>query len=291
MTDIVYLNGRFIPKQDASISILDRGFLLADGIYEVIPVYAGKVFRLGQHLRRLAQSLQAIHLDNPNDDVIWEQILTELVAKNSQGNLSIYLQVTRGAPEIRDHQFPTTTVQPTVLAMCTPLSPPTTENLDNPPESCAITLDDIRWSRCDIKSISLLPNLLLRQQAIEAGAHEALLIRNGEVTEGAASNVFIVKDHTILTPPLSNFLLGGITRDIIIELAKANKIPLKQTTISAHTLSQADEIWVTSSTKEVVPIVKLDDKPVGSGQAGPMWRRMAEIFVKYKQDLFSTGGN
>lgn len=289
--DIVYLNGHFVTKSNASVSILDRGFLLADGIYEVIPVYSGQIFRLSQHLQRLDRSLQAIHLDNPNDDASWKQILTDLVSKNGHPNLAIYLQVTRGAPAIRDHQFPTDSVVPTVLAMCSPISPPAVENLSNPPLSSAITLDDIRWSRCDIKSISLLPNLLLRQQAVEAGANEAILIRDGEVTEGAASNVFIVKEGIILTPPLSNFLLGGITRDIVIELAKANNIPLKQTIVNIQALREADEIWITSSTKEIVPIVNLNDKPVGSGQAGPMWRRMAKVFVEFKQSLFSSGEN
>lgn len=288
--DIVYLNGQFIARQQASVSIMDRGFLFADGVYEVIPVYGGSIFRCQQHLQRLAKSIAAIQLDNPHSNEHWQHILEQLVIKNHQNNMAIYLQVTRGAPDLRDHQFPQQTTHPTVLAMCNPVSKPAVENLHNPPLSSAITLEDIRWARCDIKSISLLPNILLRQQAIEAKAQEAILIRDKLVTEGAASNVFIVKDNQISTPPLSNYLLGGITRDLVIELARANKIAINEAPISLESLKQADEIWVTSSTKEIVPIVKLDNQIVGSGTAGEVWRKMAKIFVEYKQGLFSSAG-
>ena len=289
--NIVFLNGSFIPKEEASVSVMDRGFLFADGIYEVIPVYSGKLFRLDEHLSRLQRSLDAIRLASPFKPDEWQTMLCDLVDKNGGGNQAIYLQVTRGIENIRDHRFPDQ-VKPTIFAMSNPIAKPSDEDLnhilDNTPGISAITTKDIRWDRCDIKSISLLPNILLRQQALDAGAQEALLIKDGYLTEGAASNCFVIKDGIIYTPPKNELILGGITRDLIIELARKNQIDCKEAPINEEVLNNADEIWVSSSTKEIVPVVKLNHKVVGQGKVGPVWRKMAELYIQYKQSLFET---
>ena len=211
---IVYLNGQFLPLAKACIPVLDRGFIFGDGIYEVIPAYGGRLFRLGEHLLRLENSLSAIRLDNPYDRDQWDKILSHLLQENSSDSedQSVYLQITRGVTPKRDHGFPDQ-VTPTLFAMANPLIPPTAESLAR--GVSAITTLDTRWQNCHIKSIALLPNILLRQQALETGATEAILIRDGEVTEGAASNLFIVNDGVIQTPPKSNHLLAGITRDLV----------------------------------------------------------------------------
>jgi len=290
--NIVYLNGSFMPKEEATISVMDRGFLLADGIYEVIPVYSGKLFRLKEHLNRLQRSLDAIRLPSPFTQKEWQTILCELVDKNGGGNQAIYLQVTRGVENIRDHSFPDQ-VKPTIFVMSNPIAKPTDEDLnhtlDNTPGISTITTKDIRWDRCDIKSISLLPNILLRQQALDAGAQEALLIKDGYLTEGAASNCFVIKDGVIFTPPKNELILGGITRDLVIELARENQIDCKEEPINEAALNNADEIWISSSTKEIVPVVQLNNKAVGQGVVGPLWRKMAELYIQYKLSLFETG--
>ena len=290
--NIVYLNGSFMPKEEATISVMDRGFLLADGIYEVIPVYSGKLFRLKEHLNRLQRSLDAIRLPSPFTQKEWQTILCELVDKNGGGNQAIYLQVTRGVENIRDHRFPDQ-VKPTIFVMSNPIAKPTDEDLnhtlDNTPGISTITTKDIRWDRCDIKSISLLPNILLRQQALDAGAQEALLIKDGYLTEGAASNCFVIKDGVIFTPPKNELILGGITRDLVIELARENQIDCKEEPINEAALNNADEIWISSSTKEIVPVVQLNNKAVGQGVVGPLWRKMAELYIQYKLSLFETG--
>lgn len=285
--NIVYLNGAFIAKENATVSVMDRGFLFADGVYEVIPVYNGKLFRLEEHLNRLQRSLDAIGLDSPLTPSQWQAMLSELLEKNGTGNQAIYLQVTRGIEEIRDHRFPAQ-VQPTVFAMSSPIAKPAGDDLDNAQGIKAITTTDIRWDRCDIKSISLLPNILLRQQALDAGAQEALLIKDGYLTEGAASNCFIVTAGVILTPPKNQHILGGITRDLIIELAHQHQIPCKEEAISLEALQNADEIWVSSSTKEIVPVTRLDNQAVGNGKVGPMWRKMAKFYIQYKLSLFDA---
>ncbi len=281
-----------MPKEEATISVMDRGFLLADGIYEVIPVYSGNLFRLKEHLNRLQRSLDAIRLPSPFTQKEWQTILCELVDKNGGGNQAIYLQVTRGVENIRDHRFPDQ-VKPTIFVMSNPIAKPTDEDLthilDNTPGISTITTKDIRWDRCDIKSISLLPNILLRQQALDAGAQEALLIKDGYLTEGAASNCFVIKDGVIFTPPKNELILGGITRDLVIELARENKIDCKEEPINEAALNNADEIWISSSTKEIVPVVQLNNKAVGQGAVGPLWRKMAEFYTQYKLSLFETG--
>lgn len=280
----VYLNGKFLPLDQAFVSVLDRGFIFGDGVYEVIPAYGGRLFRFEHHLQRLDQSLAGIRLANPLTHAEWERLLTELIERNAScadADQYIYFQVTRGVAK-RDHAFPKG-VPATVFAMSNPLPAPAT-NLANAGIT-AITLDDIRWQWCQIKAIALLPNILLRQQALDAGATEAILIRNGEATEGAASNLFIVKDNTIITPPTGPKLLPGITRDLILEIATANGIACKEDLIMEPDLRSADEVWLTSSTKEILPVTKLDNITVGTGKPGPMWVRMIALYQDYKRGL------
>jgi D-alanine transaminase len=275
-----YLNGIFLPLDQAHVSVMDRGFLFGDGVYEVIPVYGGKLFRLGHHLKRLQNSLDAIRIGNPLADDGWKSMLEQLIAGNEGRDQSVYLQVTRGVAPRRDHAFPVDS-RPTVFAMCTPCL--VSRDIDNEPGVSAITLTDIRWQHCDIKAITLLPNILLRQQAIEADAAEAILIKNGYAVEGAASNIFIVRDGILITPPNSADLLPGVTRDLVLELAQTSGIPSMEADIPVGELELAEEIWLTSSTREISPVVHLDDRPVSGGKPGPAWHRMIRLYQEYKE--------
>lgn len=280
----VFLNGRFLPAHEATISVMDRGFLFGDGVYEVIPVYGGRAFRLEHHLDRLDHSLSGIRLANPLPHSRWREVLAELVKRNEGQDQSIYLQVTRGAA-LRDHGFPAD-AEPTVFAMSSPLKP-VPEQIRREGIS-AITVEDIRWRHCDIKAIALLPNVLLRQRALDSGAAEAILVREGEVTEGAASNVFVVRDGRIQTPPKGNLLLPGITRDLVVELCLENALECREAPLLEEDLREADEIWITSSTKEVVPVTRLDGVPVGNGVPGPVWEQVIGIYQRYKE-AFRSG--
>jgi D-alanine transaminase len=279
--DIVYLNGNFLPVHEANVSVMDRGFLFGDGVYDVIPVYGGRAFRLEHHLQRLDLSLQGIRIANPLGHDQWADIFAALIQHNGGGDQSIYLQVTRGVAPTRDHSFPSA-VQPTVFAMSTPLHESATAMQHG---VAAVTVDDIRWKHCNIKAITLLPNVLMRQQALDAGAAEAILLRDGYATEGAASNLFIVRQGIVSTPPKSNLLLPGITRDLVVELCHANNIPCRETDIGEAELRSADELWVSSSTREVVPVIELDGKAVGDGRPGPLWQHVSALYIAYKQDF------
>ncbi|NQY26667.1 MAG: D-amino acid aminotransferase [Piscirickettsiaceae bacterium] len=275
----VYLNGEFLAADQAKVSVFDRGFLLGDGVYEVIPVYAGKCFQLSGHLIRLQASLDGVRMQNPHSQDEWKTLIEQLIERNGGGDQSVYLQVTRGVAP-RDHVFPKN-VTPTAFVMSSPLAPV--------PESyktqgaAAIILADIRWQHCNIKAITLLPNSLLKQQALEAGALEALLIRDGYLTEGAASNAYVVIDGTIYTAPKDEKVLPGITREVVIEIAQKNNMPLLEQAVTEQQLKHADEIWISSSTKEVVPITTLDNKPVGKGIPGAIWQKMDALYQQYKQ--------
>ena len=278
----VYLNGEFLPVDKACISPFDRGFIFGDGVYEVIPVYGGRMFRFAQHLVRLDQSLSSIRLANPYDAARWQSVLEQLMRKNdasSQGDQSIYLQITRGVAA-RDHAFPVN-ITPTIFAYAQPLTPPSGETLYK--GVSAITSQDIRWQRCDIKATALLANAIARSEAASKGAVEAILIRDGNVTEGAASNVFIVSKSELVTAPKGPFILPGITRDLIVELAASNKIKHAERVFDEAELRAADEIWMTSSTKEIVPITILDGKKVGNGQAGTVFTQMNTLLQQYKR--------
>jgi D-alanine transaminase len=281
----IFLNNQFLPADEARVSVLDRGFIFGDGVYEVIPVYGGKLFRLEQHLDRLDNSLISIRIPPPLSHDRWERTLKELVAKNGNGDQSVYIQITRGVAP-RDHGFPDD-IKPTIMAMSSELKPVSADLLGQ--GVGAITLNDFRWEHCNIKAIALLANILARQQALDVNASEAILIRDGFVTEGAASNVFTVNDREITTPPASSFLLPGITRDLVMELAAANHIACREAAISADDLAGADEIWLTSSTKEILPVTLLNNRKVGNGKPGPIWSRMLALYQDYKQHIREHG--
>ena len=271
----VYLNGQYLPLTEAKISVLDRGFLFGDGVYEVIPVYTGHLFRFQEHLKRLNDSLHKTRLPNPYDHQQWLNILTPLLTDTPEQ--SIYLQITRGVAQKRDHAFPEET-QPTVFAMCSPIK----HSADRENGAKAITLDDTRWDLCNIKATTLLANILLRQQAVEQGCAEAILVKDGVVTEGAASNIFAVVDDILLTPPKNREILPGITRDVILELAEKQRIPYAEQRISQEALKSASEIWLTSSTREIIPVVELDGELISDGKPGPVWHKMNRFFQDYK---------
>lgn len=278
MADNVYLNGDYLPMADAKISVLDRGFLFGDGVYEVIPAYAGRLFRLEDHVTRLNNSLREIRIDLVKSVAEWEAIFQPLL--DSGKDEYIYLQITRGYAPKRDHGFPEQVV-PTVFAMCSEIKP----FAGRVTGVKAVTLEDTRWQKCHVKATALLAHLLLRQEALDQDCAEAILLRNGYVTEGAASNLFAVIDGDLITPPNSNEILPGITRDVILELAKANQVPCREEVIAVEALQNASEIWVTSSTREIVPVVELDGKTVGDGKPGPVFAKMDQLFQAYKQSL------
>lgn len=278
----VYLNGEFLPIEEAHISPLDRGFLFGDGVYEVIPAYAGLLFRAEQHLQRLNNSLKSIRMTNPYSQDEWLDILQRLMSYQPYNNHTIYLQVTRGADDNRNHAIPPN-LSPTVFIMSSELntSPVATEH----PGACALTRIDNRWEHCDVKAITLLANILLRQQAIDHDCAETLLIRDGNVIEGSASNIFVIRDKEIITPPKSPMLLPGVTRDLVLEIAAINSIPFNERNISVDELMTADEVWFTSSTKEIVPITRIDDQLIGNGEPGAVWKRMIVLYGECKQQL------
>lgn len=275
---MIYLNGKFIPLEEAYIPVLDRGFIFGDGVYEVIPAYSRKPFRLEEHLNRLQHSLDGIRLKNPFSNAEWKNLLEQLIAKNNGEDQYIYLHITRGVAK-RDHAFPVN-VSPTVFIMSNPLLPPPVELLAS--GASAITAIDNRWIRCDVKAISLLPNVLLRQLAVDVHALETILIRDGFLTEGAASNIFIVSNNVLLAPPKSHLMLPGITYDVVLELAAANGIPHEIRQISEHEIRKADEILLTSSTKEIMPITLLDNQAVGGGKPGELFARLHTLYQDYK---------
>ncbi|MEF8793639.1 D-amino acid aminotransferase [Thiohalorhabdus sp.] len=271
---LAYVNGTFLPLSEAKVSILDRGFQFADGVYEVIPVYAGSPFRLGAHIRRLARSLGDIGMDLPMATAAFAEAVYELIKRNEGGDCQAYIQVTRGeAP--RNHSFPEA-VHPTVVMTCTPVTPVPGEWVRD--GVAAISVEDIRWARCDIKAISLLPNVMMRQKAAEQGAYEAIWMHEGRAVEGAASNLFAVFDGEARTPPDGPRVLPGITRDVVLELAADEALPVRTGEITADELAAAEEVWVTSSTKEILPVTRLDQQPVGSGRPGPLFRTVLDAY-------------
>lgn len=279
---IVYLNGKYLPIHEACISVLDRGFLLGDGVYEVIPVYGGNPFRIDQHLQRLENSLEQVRIPFPCTRGEWSGILDDIIERNGSGDQSIYLQVTRGIAAKRDHAFPDP-IHPTVFVMSNPLLPVAGKILREGVR--AITLDDIRWHRCDIKAITLLANVLLRQQALDDGSAEAILVRDGLASEGAASNLFIVKNGTVITPPTGPKLLPGVTRDLVLELAEQHDIPWCEQDIRLQDLFGAEEVWFSSSTKEILPVIQVDDQKIGTGAPGPIWDALYQHYQAYKDSL------
>lgn len=275
---MIYLNGQFMPIEEACIPVLDRGFIFGDGVYEVIPAYSRKPFRLPKHLDRLQHSLDGIRLKNPFSDDDWKNLLEQVIARNEGEDQYLYLHITRGVAK-RDHAFPAD-VPPTIFIMSNPLLPPPAALLAS--GASAITAIDNRWIRCDVKAISLLPNVLLRQMAVDVDAIETILIRDGFLTEGAASNIFVVKDKVLLAPPKSHLMLPGITYDVVLELAAAHQIAHEIREISETEIRAADEILLTSSTKEIMPITCLDGKPVGHGKPGELFTQLHALYQQYK---------
>jgi D-alanine transaminase len=274
----VFLNGEFLDAETAKVSVFDRGFLLGDGVYEVIPVYNGHCFRLDDHLARLQQSLDGIRLTNPYDNDNWTQVINQLIEKNGGGDQSLYFQVTRGAAP-RDHLFPKG-VEPTVFIMSNPLKAVPQQYKDKGIK--AITVPDIRWKNCHIKAISLLPNSLMKQQADDAGAQEALLIKDGFLTEGAASNAYVIINGDIYTAPKDEKVLPGITREVVQQLCQQAGFNFIEQAATQAQLTQADEIWVSSSTKEVLAVTELDGQAVGKGQPGSMWQKIDALYQEFK---------
>ena len=282
---MVFLNGRFLPIEEASVPVLDRGFIFGDGVYELVPVYSRVPFRLDEHLARLERSLAEARIRNPHSRTQWRDIIYRLVDGQPFEDQGVYFQVTRGVAK-RDHSFPKG-VEPTVFMMANPLVTPPRELVEN--GAAAVTAQDNRWLRCDIKSISLIGNCLLRQLSAEAGAAETILFRDGRLTEASASNVFAVKRGVILTPPKSNLILPGITYDVVTELAQANGLPLELRDVAEQEVRAADEIWVTSSSKEVLAIVSLDGRQVGDGRPGPVFARLYQLYQEFKQKVMRAG--
>jgi D-alanine transaminase len=274
----VYLNGRFLPIGEAQVSVLDRGFIYGDGVYELVPVYSRQPYRLRPHLTRLQHSLDGIRLANPHRDAEWEAIIHDVIARQPFDDQGVYLQVTRGAAK-RDHAFPADTV-PTVFIMSNPLPVVSREQIER--GVAAVTAIDERWLRCDLKTISLLGNVLARQFAVDNGAIETVMFRNGYLTEASASNVLIVQAGTIIAPPKDNLILPGITYDAALELAREGGLPLEIRPVTRDEALAADEMWLSSSTKEVLAVTTLDGKAFAGGKPGAVYRRMHRLFQASK---------
>jgi len=274
----VYLNGQFLALEDAKVSVLDRGFIYGDGVYELVPVYGRRPYRLPQHLARLKRSLAGIRLTNPHTDAEWEAIIRELVGRMPFADQGVYFQVTRGAAK-RDHAFPAG-VAPTVFMMSNPLMLPSHEQVER--GVAVVTAIDERWLHCDLKTISLLGNVLARQLAADAGATETVLFRNGYLTEASASNVLLVRDGVIVAPPKDNQILPGITYDVAFELAREGGLPIEVRPVPKDEALAADEMWLSSSTKEVLAVTSLDGRPFAGGKPGPVFRKVHALFQASK---------
>lgn len=272
---LVYLNGEIIPHESARIPVDDRGFLFADGVYEVARVYDGRAFKMDAHLARMADGLRATRIDLPELDRL-SAVAEDLLDRNQLrgGGATVYFQVTRGAAP-RKHAFPTG-VAPTVYVAAKPFQ-------DYPAEHFtagvgAIRVADTRWARCDIKSVALLPNVLANQAAHEAGAFEALFVRDGVLIEGSHSNLMGVIDGTVVTYPKCNYILGGITRDVVLDLARRLGIPTREGPILEDRLADVTELFLSGTTTEIMPITRLDGRPVADGKVGPIARRLQAAY-------------
>ncbi len=277
----VFLNGEFMPMEEAKVPVLDRGFIFGDGIYELVPVYSRAPFRLDGHLARMERSLSEVGIRNPYTRVEWARIIGQMIERQPFDDQGVYWQVTRGVAR-RDHAFPKD-VQPTVFMMSNPLVNPSKAVVEN--GASAVTAQDFRWHRCDLKTISLIGNCMLRQVSSEAGAIETILFRDGTLTEASASNAYIVKDGVIATPPKDNLILPGITLDVVFDIVARGKLPLQVREITEAEVRGADEVWVSSSSKEIVAIVDLDGKPVGNGKPGPVFRKAWQLYQDFKGEV------
>jgi len=281
----IHLNDELVARDAAAISPFDRGFLYGDGVYEMIACHAGRLFRLDDHLARLERSLAEVRMQNPHDRAAWRALLGELIRANGNGDMNVYVQVTRGMKPERDHRFPADT-RPTVFAMCQPAGSVTAQMLED--GLAVITQEDIRWARCDVKSTSLIANVLLRQMAEDAGAHETLLVRDGVALEFSASTIFVVKDGRVFTTPNGNSILPGVTGIVVREAAAAAGIPVEEKRLPVALVKAADEIWLASTTRDVMPVTRLDGEPAGGGRAGPVWRRVYDAFQAIKNEQVTS---
>lgn len=276
MSDLVYLGGEFVPRERAAVSIDDRGFLFGDAVYEVIRVVRGRFIEPERHLRRLARSLREVRLPAPALDLLG--VATDLIRRNDLGGreATVYAQVSRGAAP-RQHAFPPSGTPPTVLVTAMPFTPRTDLIASG---VAVITLPDVRWSRCDIKSVNLLPNVLAAQRAAEVGAFEAILVRDGVVTEATRSNVLAVVGGVVRTHPTGPLILPGVTREVVLELASGAGIPVREEELGADELFAAEEVLLTGTTADVMPVVTVDGRAVGEGRPGPLGRRLGALLAE-----------
>ncbi len=282
----VYLNGEYLPLEEARIPVLDRGFIFGDGIYEFIPVFGRIPFRMHEHYQRLERSLAAVRIPNPFDEAGFAAIVARLMDSHPWENQGIYVHITRGVAP-RDHSFPKD-IRPTVFIMANPLALPTPAQIS---EGLSVSVrEDIRWLLCDIKAISLLGHCMLRTEATDEGNAEVVLTRNGFLTEASSSNVLVVKDGTVLCPPKNHLILPGITYDVVLELLHEHGFKHEVRPVTVAELRSADEVWITSSTKDVLAITRMDGQPVGSGRPGPLLQRIRPLFTALKARLAATGG-
>jgi len=284
----VFLNGELMPIGMARVPVQDRGFLFGDGVYEYLPVYSRRPFRLAEHLTRLKASLDALEIANPHDDARWGEIIRQVIAANPWDDQGVYLQITRGVAP-RDHAFPRG-LKPTVYVSASPLVTPSREQIDH--GVAAITHEDFRWLRCDIKTTALIASCMLRNMAVQNGCAETILLREGFLTEASASNVMVVRAGVVLAPPKSRLMLAGITYDVVLELLEKSGVPLAVRQISESELRTADEVWLTSSSKEVLAVSRLDGEPVGNGNTagspGPVFRRAHALYQEYKSTVMRS---
>ena len=274
---IAYLNGKFQETAECAISPLDRGFLFGDSVYEVLPVYSRVIFRCDDHLSRLDYSLKSIGVENPHTNKQWKAIFSELINRCELTDLSIYLQISRGQAAMREHT-PTEDMPPTIFAMVMPAKEMSEEVAKQ--GVAVITVDDIRWNRCDIKSTNLLASVMINSQLKDGAIYEAIMIRDGNMTEGTTSNVFVVRDNQLLTPPLSHKVLAGITRKVVIEIAQQLKITYVERELARTDLLHADEIWLTSSTRNIVPVTRIDEQQIGQGTPGKLWHEFSTALMR-----------
>ena len=277
MPDIGFVNGRFMPLEEATVSVEDRGFQFGDGVYEVVRTYRGQPFQLDAHLARLERSAKAIELPLLWNIQQWATHARDGIKRSGYAESKVYLQLTRGTAP-RDHVFPAS-VKPTAVMTVREMRP-----LDQALQAAGVavmTMDDWRWGRCDIKSVNLLPNVMARQKAKQAGAFEAVFIRNGQVTEGAVSNVMIVKAGRVLTAPEGEQILSGVTRTIVLELARKEGLPVEERFVSLDDFIRADEIFLTGTTVEVLPVIRVDGRQVGSGRPGPVTQKLQAVFQRF----------
>ena len=284
---LVYLNGTFGPLEEARVPVMDRGFLFGDGIYEVVPAYGRRLFRLDEHLSRLDRSLAQVRIANPHTAAEWQALIEKVVAAAEFEDQSVLLQVTRGVSPVRNHAFPNPAPVPSVFIIVEPLNPP--DAALKAEGVSAVSAADNRWLRCDIKAISLLANCLLRQKAIDEGCAETVMFRDGILTEGAASNIFVVKNGTLLAPQKNHLMLTGITYDVVLEVAAKLDLPVVVRDLNDSEVRSADELWLSSSTKEVLPIVQLDGRPIGNGRPGPIYARMDKGYQQFKTEVMRCG--